>query len=88
MQHTLHRGYRADGEDWGGHVGCGSQCAPQGSGSLELSVQALESDCLSANAGSSTDSLCGFSDLTFSYLNFLFFKNPDWKNRNLLLSSV
>ena len=46
MQHTLHRGYRADGEDWGGHVGCGSQCALQGSGSLELSVQALESDCL------------------------------------------
>ena len=73
-QHTIHWGYRADGEDWGGLVGCGRRYALQGLGSLGLSVQALESDCLSANVGSSTDSLCGFSDLTFSYLNFLFFK--------------
>lgn len=45
-----------------------------GSWREELSIQALESHCSSSNTGSSTESLCGFSDFTFSCLNFLFCK--------------
>lgn len=74
MQHTLHGGTGQTGRTGVGMWAVAVGTCYRGWGILELSVQALESDCLTANAGSSTDSLCGFSDLTFSYLNFLFFK--------------
>lgn len=47
---------------------------PTGSGEPGVKCAGSGVRLLSANADSSTDSLCGFSDLTFSYLNFLFFK--------------
>lgn len=79
MQHTLHRGYRADGEDWGGHVAAAVDVPSRGRGAWSY-VQALESGLFECKCRLSTDSLCGFSDLTFSYSQFPLLQNEDNKN--------